>query len=87
MVIDNKTFTELAVHLRMASDAILTTARNLTALGTNDGTTPEAAWGGTIDSMLSLSNQLGVLDRLLYAVLDANRDQVPVPTPDEPLLC
>jgi hypothetical protein len=37
--------------------------------------------------MLSLSNQLGVLDRLLYAVLDANRDQVPVAAPDDPLLC
>jgi hypothetical protein len=87
MVIDNETFTELAVRLRMASDAILTAARNLTVLGTNDGPPPEAAWGGTIDSMLSLSNQLGALDRLLYAVLDANRDQVPVAVPDDTLLC
>ena len=32
MIIDRETFTELAVHLKLASDAVLTTARHLAVL-------------------------------------------------------
>ncbi len=75
MVIDCQTFTEFAVHLRIASDDIVKTAQHFATI--SSATSPVAedvAWSGTIDSMLSLSNQLRVLDRLLYAVLDANDD-------------
>lgn len=76
MIIDSKTFTELAVHLRNVSDAILNTAHHLTAIGsTNNPSTEEAAWGGTINSMMAISKQLRVMDRLLYAILDANADE------------
>lgn len=76
MIIDSKTFTELAVHLRIVSDAILNTARHLTAIGsTNDPSKDNAAWDGTLNSMMSISQQLRVMDRLLYAILDANGDE------------
>ena len=75
MIIDSKTFTEMAVHLRIASDAILKTAHHLSAIGSTTNPAAEnEEWGGTIDGMLSVSNQLRMLDRLLYAVLDANRE-------------
>jgi hypothetical protein len=75
MVIDCQTFTEFAVHLRIASDDIVKTAQHLATISApTSAVAEEVAWGGTIDSMLSLSTQLRVLDRLLYAVLDANDD-------------
>src|SRR5262245_15224457 len=36
MIIDRETFTELAVHLKLASDAILKTARHLAVLSNGD---------------------------------------------------
>jgi hypothetical protein len=88
MIIDSKTFTEMAVHLRIASDAILKTAQHLTAIGsTTSAVSEEAEWGGTIDGMLSLSTELRLLDRLLYAVLAANRDDGPGGSQEPPLPC
>jgi hypothetical protein len=88
MIIDSKTFTEMAVHLRIASDAILKTAHHLTAIGsTTNAVSEEAEWGGTIDGMLSLSTQLRLLDRLLYAVLAANRDDGSSGSQEPPLPC
>ena len=78
MIIDNKTFTELAVHLRIASDAILTTANHLSTISATDNPPAEdAEWGSTIDSMMSVSAELHVMDRLLYAVLNANSEEEP----------
>ena len=54
MIIDRETFTELAVHLKMASDAILSTTQHLAAI--NVPTSPssdDAEWEGTIESMMS----------------------------------
>ena len=83
MIIDSKTFTELAVHLRVASDAILKTANHMGAIGSNDPRgTEDPAWDGTIDSMLAISTQLRVMDRLLFAVLEANRQERPGETPE-----
>ena len=54
--IDSKTFTELAVHLRVASDAVLKTANHMGALGSNDPSgAADPAWDGTIDSMVAIS--------------------------------
>src|SRR5207247_158773 len=41
MIIDRETFTELAVHLKLASDAILKTARHLAVLSNADSRTAE----------------------------------------------
>lgn len=74
MIIDRETFTELAVHLKMASDAILKTAHHLAAISsTGSSQTEDAEWAGTIESMMSINNQITIMERLLRAVMDANR--------------
>ena len=79
MIIDRETFTELAVHLKMASDAILKTAHHLAAISsTGSSQTEDAEWAGTIESMMSINNQITIMERLLRAVMDANRsDEAP----------
>ena len=79
MIIDRETFTELAVHLKLASDAILTTAHHLAALSSaGNRATEDAEWAGTIESMMSINNQITIMERLLRAIMDANRaDEVP----------
>src|SRR5213080_4819038 len=52
MIIDRETFTELAVHLKLASDAILKTARHLTVLSNGDSSNEEQ-WAGTLDSLMA----------------------------------
>ena len=45
MIIDRETFTELAVHLKLASDAILKTAHHMAAIGLTAGSsTEDAEW-------------------------------------------
>ncbi len=74
MIIDRETFTELAVHLKLASDAILKTAHHLSAISSTGGTPSEdAEWAGTIESMMSVNNQITIMERLLRAVMEANR--------------
>ena len=74
MIIDRETFTELAVHLKLASDAILKTAHHLAAIGSGGSSTKEdAEWAGTIESMMSINNQITIMERLLRAIMDANR--------------
>jgi hypothetical protein len=73
MIIDRETFTELAVHLKHASDAILNTAHNLAVVGSEESpSTQDAAWKGTLESMMALNDQVTVMERLLRAVLAAN---------------
>jgi len=74
MIIDSETFTDLAVHLKLASDAVLSTTQHLAAIGTvNDPSGEEAEWEGTIGSMMSVNHQITVIEQLLRAVMDANQ--------------
>jgi hypothetical protein len=74
MIIDRETFTELAVHLKLASDAILSTTQHLAAINAPAESTPseDAEWEGTIESMMSVNHQITVMEQLLRAVMDAN---------------
>lgn len=78
MIIDRETFTELAVHLKLASDAVLTTARSLAVIS---GAVPqgmhEAEWRATLDSLMAMNSEISVMERILRALLDANRDEEP----------
>ena len=91
MIIDRETFTDLAVHLKLASDALLTTARHLAVLS-NGNSGPEEHWAGTLDSLMSMNTEITVMERILRALMDANREEeatVPGPTdtkkPEKPL--
>ncbi len=74
MIIDRETFTDLAVHLKMASDALLSTARHLAVLSNADNG-PEENWAGTLDSLMSMNTEITVMERILRALLDANREE------------
>jgi hypothetical protein len=74
MIIDRETFTDLAVHLKLASDALLTTARHLAVLSNNNAG-PEEHWAGTLDSLMSMNTEITVMERILRALMDANREE------------
>ena len=91
MIIDRETFTDLAVPLKLASDALLTTARHLAVLS-NGNSGPEEHWAGTLDSLMSMNTEITVMERILRALMDANREEetaVPAATdakkPEKPL--
>lgn len=79
MIIDRETFTDLAVHLKLASDALLTTARHLAVLS-NNNSGPEEHWAGTLDSLMSMNTEITVMERILRALMDANREEEAVPS-------
>src|SRR2546428_584236 len=74
MIIDRETFTELAVHLKLASDAILKTARHLTVLSNGDSS-DEEQWAGTLDSLTAMNTEITVMEKILSALLEANREE------------
>ena len=74
MIIDRETFTELAVHLNMASDAILQTARRLAVLSNGDPANEEH-WAGTLDSLMAMNTEITVMEKILGAVMEANREE------------
>ena len=74
MIIDRETFTELAVHLKLASDAILKTARHLTVLSNGDSCNEEQ-WAGTLDSLTAMNTEITVMEKILRALMEANREE------------
>ena len=72
MIIDRETFTELAVHLKLASDAVLTTAKHLAVLS-NGNSAPDEHWAGTLDSLMSMNTEITVMERILRALMEANQ--------------
>jgi len=74
MIIDRETFTELAVHLKLASDAVLTTAKHLAVLS-NGNSAPDEHWAGTLDSLMSMNSEITVMERILRALMEANQEE------------
>lgn len=74
MIIDKETFTELAVHLKLASDNILKTARHLAVLSNADPT-DETHWQGTLDGLMAMNDEIRMLEKLLRAVMTANNEE------------
>src|SRR5882724_2746041 len=74
MIIDRETFTELAVHLKLASDAILKTARHLAVLSNGDSSNEEQ-WAGTLDSLMAMNTEITVMEKILRALMEANREE------------
>ncbi len=78
MIIDRETFTDLAVHLMLASDALLSTARHLAVLSNADSG-PDENWAGTLDSLTSMSTEITIMERILGALTEANREETTSP--------
>jgi hypothetical protein len=74
MIIDRETFTELAVHLKLASDAVLNTAKHLAVLS-NGNTAPDEHWAGTLDSRMNMNTEITVMERILRALMEANQEE------------
>jgi hypothetical protein len=75
MIIDEQSFLDLSVHLRHASDDLLTAAQRLAKL-----CDPELAVGedrselvSALDSLVSMNREFVSAERLIRAVWDANR--------------
>ena len=78
MEIEGRRFMELAVHVKIASEAVLEAARNLAAIRPLDSEAQAAAWQHTMDELVSLNVQLGFMERILR---DAAHGRMPLPTP------
>ena len=81
MIVDRETFTELAVHLKLASDAILKTARHLAVISNTDREGPEEHWQGTLTGLTALNTEITYMEKILRALLDANKEEPP-PDPE-----
>lgn len=77
MIVDRESFTELAVHLKLASDAILRTARHLAVISSNTEDQPEHQehWRATLDSLTAINTQITLMEKLLRAILEANKEE------------
>lgn len=79
MIIDEKSFLDLTVHLRHASDDLVHAAQRLSRL-----CDPECTVGddrselvSTLDSLVAMNREFSSAERLIRAVWDANRTPVP----------
>lgn len=81
MIIDEKSFLDLAVHLRHASENLVQAAQRLSRLcdpalevGRDRGELVT-----TLESLVSMNREFASAERLIRAVWDANRDHAPRP--------
>lgn len=82
MIVDTETFTELAVHLKLASDAVLSTARNLAVIsGAMPPEVHRQEWDATLASLMNMNKEIQYMERLLRALMDANRTETPSESP------
>jgi hypothetical protein len=63
MEIEPRRFVELVVHVKLASEAVLEAARNVTALQPNEDSA--GSWRRAIDQLMALNIQLGFMERIL----------------------
>lgn len=56
---------ELAVHVKLASEAIVAAARNLVALRPDATGETAAAWTRTMDDLASMNVQLGLMEQIV----------------------
>ncbi|HJQ85076.1 MAG TPA: hypothetical protein VKA21_13415 [Candidatus Binatia bacterium] len=75
MIADRETFTELTVHLKRASDALLRTAQHLAVLCRNE-LEPEDRCAGALDELIGMAIEMAAMERILRALMDANHDEV-----------
>jgi hypothetical protein len=76
VIIDRETFTELTVHLQLASDAILKAARHLAALSEGEAA-PEERYAAALDRLMAMAMEMIAMESILSSLLEANRDERP----------
>jgi hypothetical protein len=73
MIADRETFTELTVHLKRASDALLRTAQHL-AVASNDDH-PETRCAGALDELIAMAIEMAAMERIMRALMEANHEE------------
>jgi len=73
MIADRDSFTDLTVHLKLASDALLKTARHM-ALLSHDADCDERC-PAALDELMTMAIELAAMERILRAVMDANHEE------------
>ena len=75
MIIDDETFTQIALHIRRASDGLLGAARQMAVLCDEDHNGEARGNGLTdaVESLVAMNEEFIMLERILRAVWEANR--------------
>ncbi|HLY37346.1 MAG TPA: hypothetical protein VKU61_04880 [Candidatus Binatia bacterium] len=72
MIADRESFTDLTVHLKRASDALLRTAQHLASL-CRAAADPQEPAAGALDELIGMAIELAAMERILHALMDANQ--------------
>jgi hypothetical protein len=82
MIIDDETFTQIALHIRRASDGLLGAARQMAVLCDPDNQNELRRDGLTdaVESLVAMNEEFIVLERILRAVWEANRYKSELPS-------
>lgn len=75
MIIDKETFTELCVHLKLASDALLNTAKHLAVISNNDDGRNQDEWTSTLSALTAMNIEITFMEKIMRALLEANREE------------
>lgn len=82
MIIDRETFTEIAVHLKCTSDALLVAAQAVSVIVNH--VPPEVAneeSAKAVDGMRNICLRINMIEETLRAVLEANTEESKVAVP------
>ena len=74
MIADRESFTELTVHLKRTSDALLRTAQHL-AVMSRGGAGTEGSTAGALDELIAMAIELAAMERIMRALVDANHEE------------
>jgi len=82
MIIDDETFTQIALHVRRASDGLLGAARQMAILcdPENDGELRKDGLTEAVESLVAMNEEFIVLERILRAIWEANRVERELPS-------
>jgi hypothetical protein len=73
MIVDGVTFSDLALHVHLASNAVARLGRVLDAYARNIHDT--AARAAVFEALLTLGGEVSTIDEMLRAVSTANREE------------
>lgn len=82
MIIDDDTFTQIALHIRRASDGLLSAARQMAVLcdPEREGEIRRDGLTDAVESLVAMNEEFIVLERILRAVWEANRQERELPS-------
>jgi hypothetical protein len=65
MEIEARRFLELAIHVKLASEAVLEAARNLATLEPDAAEAATGPWRRAMDELIAMNIELGFMERIL----------------------